>query len=202
MKSKILGLLAVGLLAGPLTARAAALFSFIETGGNVVGTLSGSINLTNAVSEGVNLIYGAGLLVQNDVVFPGTILQASDVDFSWRGTFWRVSGPTTFGGTGNVSSNGTLSNPGVFELVTYASGARLGLLSNYSGQALVNTLTFTNRSFSSLGVTAGDYVYTLAGSGDTVTIRFQRTAVPEPGTLALLGLGLAGLGLSRRRNAN
>ena len=39
-------------------------------------------------------------------------------------------------------------------------------------------------------------------SGWDLEILTRGTAVPEPGTLALLGLGLAGLGLSRRRRAN
>ena len=42
----------VAILAGSVGARAAAIFTFVQSGGDVVGTLSGSLNLSGASAIG------------------------------------------------------------------------------------------------------------------------------------------------------
>lgn len=72
-----------------------------------------------------------------------------------------------------------------------------------SGSGLSSLVTFTGATFATLGLTPGNYVYTF-GSGataDSVTLQIGSvgSAVPEPATLGLLGLGVTGVIAARRR---
>jgi hypothetical protein len=107
-------------------------------------------------------------------------------------------GPGSFGpgfnhdadsGTGNVVG---LLGLGGFLLVptTYTSSTPLG----------TSTATWNNASFTSLQVTPGTYVWTWSSGADADSFSLQIGAaeVPEPSSLPVLAIGLAGLGVVLR----
>jgi hypothetical protein len=211
MKSKILGLLAAGLLGGPTMANAVTVFT-----DNFAG-VSSSLNTAPA---GWQVVIGTG-----------------SVDTIANGGF----GLTCRGATGGcVDLDGSTSNAGNLRTTAtfgFSSGVGYSLTAYLSGNqrgAAPDSLTFGISDGSSnlcstavSGVAASapfaqytcfftaasnfsGFIFFDHAGGDNIGMilddvrlesRENGTSVPEPGTLALLGLGLAGLGFSRRRKA-
>jgi hypothetical protein len=168
-------------------AQASIIYVFTETDGNVVGTLSGSVDTTG-------LTVFSGTKVSAPLFNPGTgqlfsgpggpvaVIFGAFAAQSWGSVGFHVADSTT-------GDPFAIAHTNLFLPFGYVSGA-----------ALSGTLTFLSATFASLGITPGSYVYTLPNE-DTVTVRFEAPA-PEPATLALLSLGLAGLAVARRRKLN
>lgn len=185
MKSLVAG--ALSLLVCASSAQAAAIMSFQEVGGNVVGTLSGSLNL-NGMTFSSGWSSGSNYVDPVEGLF-GTGAPGSNQD----GYLDQVAGGVW--GTGGATSASSTTGDAVF---LWGGGGDLWLPGGYvSGGALSGTLSFAGASLASLGATLGDHVYTLS-SGDTLTVRVG-AAVPEPGSLALAVTSLSLLGLSVRR---
>ena len=192
MKSKILGLLALGLLATDQLSEAAVIINVAEVGNDVVFEYSGSLDTTGLTPT--FLTNGLGL-------FGGNFSDSTAIAFGRGNQLQGFAGVQSFVPVSSADIGvilGATTGTG-FALF---GGDTLGLPVGYvSGSALFGTLTLTSQTFASLLLVDGIYT-TFTPSQDFIQLRIGTFSVPEPTTLALLGLGLVGMGYARRRKAS
>ena len=179
---------AAGLMAAtcPAVSHASIMVDIVETGGDVVASYSGSLTDDD-------LIYEGGDNFIDSTRLSGTTVRIGNpfTNLGWSG----FTGPANWGS--NSYAPFASSKTGSFfvlELGIYGS-PRVFVPKNYIfGSSLNGTATFAGETFASIGLEAGQYVYTSPG-GQTITINIgDVSAVPEPASWALViaGFGLVG----------
>ena len=191
MKTKILGLLAAGLVSGSLAAQADTL-DFTEVGATGV-VLTIPVNLSNAslvsLTQGMFIGAPGGYGESNGL---GIACGLAATNNSCAGD-WRIDFLSAVSG---LSFESFAASLGDSVLVSAFNGAALvgsslvtaDTFLDFSSFGSITSLLFDDNNSTAAGIGFGDFLFSAA-------------AVPEPGTLALLGLGLAGLGFARRRKA-
>jgi hypothetical protein len=153
-----------------------------EVGNNVVFDWSGSLNITGAIK--VDEAGGFATYVKPDW---GQVWLYSSGNVFYYGL--ESGGPYNIGSGSGYNFMTTISGNSTFSMDAIYSKVGVGQF-YVSGSSMYGTDTIQNTTISGLGITPGTYMWTMAGSGDTIEVAVG--AVPEPTTLALAGLGVLG----------
>ncbi|HTS38017.1 MAG TPA: PEP-CTERM sorting domain-containing protein [Candidatus Solibacter sp.] len=189
-------MLALLTLALPMAAFASNSVDFTNSGGTLTGTTAG-LSLSGSELIAVNGLNGLGLVTGNlgGLAFSTGALTSGNLQmgatFDGGGSF-VITGNGTNGIPSGAIFTGTFNGPVTWTLITLANGTHNYTLSGSVSGTWYNGATVFGATVQ-LTINTGKGFFngtTSISSGDTnITV----TAVPEPGTLGLLGTGLVGL---------
>lgn len=196
-RALLFSLLAVAL---PLTAFASSTVDFTHSGGLLAGSNSG-LSLTGSTLIAVNSWHSAGLITGSSlgtlIFSTGTLTSGSlqmGGTFAGGGTF-TILGNGSEGIPQGVLFSGVFNGPVSWALVPHPDGTHTYTLTAAMSAKLRNGFSTSGANLE-LSNNSGTSLY--SGS-TTISIGDTSVAVPELGTLGLLGTGLVGLaGLLRR----
>ena len=184
--------------------RAALIINAVESGSDVVSTLLGSIN---SLAGATLFQSGASTFNYNFARADDSSLAITDQStgsISLYNNYDIPTHPTNFGSGGGALAASSTANTSMF---FRRDAPEIWLAQDYVlGTPVTGALTWTGKTFATLGWTEGTYVWRWAG--DSVTLNIGGSgpaAVPEPGQVAASLLLLAGIGgyvfLKRRKTA-
>jgi len=169
--------------------------NFKQTGGNVTATVDGAIDtraLTYLYTSPFQSQYETHFFVVGQGAY-GDFYDGLTADPLYSTWNFAYSGPTLFPDSNFGTEFGL--NPDITELM-------VGVGYN-SGSPITGGSVWNGQSFQSMALTPGTYRWTYGASGSN-EILVTVGAVPEPGewaAMGILGAGLVGLVLRKRRTA-
>ncbi|MEP3227257.1 MAG: PEPxxWA-CTERM sorting domain-containing protein [Parasphingorhabdus sp.] len=191
----------LGMVALPGAAQAAIVIDIEQNGSDVVGTVSGSLDLTGLTFfRSISNLNGGAL---NSVEARRGLFVGAETTLAPADAYQGIAGPSNWGMGGRQVRQ-------LFSGDTFGIAADLTFIwlpvGYTSNTAIASTATFAGTTIANLGLDAGVYSYTTPNDTITVNIGQAVGAVPEPATWAFMIFGFGAVGgvlrSNRRRQKN